>query len=112
MGGIGMDLSKIARLNSLVIGDVVDGGMQVVNVDQQWFGHGKCQYLPMSEMNIDVNIVESVAVIKMVQNYYNPAKPTADPQNVIGGGPAQSEGKPIEVNFKFPKEPKTVVSSL
>ena len=61
-------------------------------------------------MSLDVDIRDSVAVIRMTQSYLNPEDPTLCQKHKVEG--SQSEQAPIEVSFKFPKEEKTVISEM
>lgn len=57
-------------------------------------------FLPLAELSVDADIIDSIAVIKMIQVYVNPL------------GAENSENAPIEVTFQFPKEAESVISKM
>ena len=86
---------------------------------------GQSKYLPISEIFTDVQIQESVAVIKMVHEYYFPDVQEVNPQanqkdkeeskeesEAAGDKDKVEEAKSVEVTFKFPKEENSVISKM
>ena len=69
--------------------------------------------MPLQEIGVDVEIVESIALIKLKQRFVNPSSPLECPylehRNVAQDLPAKT---PIEVTYKFPKEESTIVSKM
>jgi len=60
-------------------------------------GREEARFLPLSSMRVDAKLDDSIAVVRMIQEYYNPG--------IL-------DGRPLEVQFKFPKEPNTILSQM
>ena len=90
---------------------------------------GQSKYLPVSEVFTDVEIQESIAIIKMVHEYYFPAVEGDQPQaqakaeeekkeeakvdeNAKKEEEKKDDPKSVEVTFKFPKEESSVISKM
>ena len=56
--------------------------------------------LPLTKIDVSVDIVDSIAVIFMKQTYVNPKAKT------------EEDNHAIEVTFKFPKEMNTTVEQM
>ena len=54
--------------------------------------------LPLKSIHADVTIRESIALIKMTQEFFNPTGPRSE-ENKDG----EEEPKPVEIVYKFPK---------
>ena len=52
------------------VGPPVQPGMLILNEPAE--EEGMAKYLPLKEIYVDVTIQDSIAVIKMVQEYFNP----------------------------------------
>ena len=76
-------------------------GMQVQNSDK---------FLPLRDMTVDVEIRDSIAIIRLNQSYLNPSDPIYCEKHKEDG--EKSESTPIEVSFKFPKENKSIISEM
>ena len=58
-------------------------------------------FLPLNEVKVDVTIHESIALVRMEQEFVNPTR-----------DPAGKQAAPIEVVYKCPKLANSVVSKL
>ena len=76
-------------------------GMQVKNSDK---------FLPLRDMTVNVEIRDSIAIIRLNQSYLNPSDPIYCEKHKEDG--EKSESTPIEVSFKFPKEDKSIISEM
>ena len=63
-------------------------------------------FLPLTEVNVEAEIIETIAHIKMTQEYENPSRD--EPQDASD----EPKGKPINLAFKFPKEKDTLISKM
>lgn len=63
-------------------------------------------FLPLESIDINVEIQESIATIKMIQVYENPNRD--EPQDAND----EPKAKPIDVVFKFPKEKNSLISKM
>ena len=69
----------------------------------------RADFLPMSEIDVDVKITDSISYMKLKQVYFNPTM--VNPQEEQKGEEAKEE-KPIEVSYKFPKRELDVIDGL
>lgn len=56
----------------------------------------QAEFLPMKEINVDAQICDSMATVKITQVYVNPSNFNPQEEN-------KEEDKPIEISYKFPK---------
>jgi hypothetical protein len=76
-------------------------GMNVKNSDK---------FLPLRDMTVNVEIRDSIAIIRLNQIYLNPSDPIYCEKHKEDG--EKSKSTPIEVSFKFPKEDKSIISEM
>ena len=60
----------------------------------------QAKFVPVKDIYVDAHIQDSIAVIKMTQEYYNPKKE------------GEAGGAPLEATFMFPKEQESVISKM
>jgi hypothetical protein len=58
-------------------------------------------------VDVNVEISENIAHIKITQEYENPSR--NEPQDAAD---EEEKGDPISINFKFPKENDTIISRM
>ena len=61
-------------------------------------------FLPLKSVMVNVDIQDSIARVRMTQLYVNPP---LDPQHE-----SQSENKPVDMTYQFPKEKDVVISKM
>ena len=62
--------------------------------------------MPLTEVQIEAEINEAIAHIKITQEFINPSRD--EPQDSMD----KSKDKPINITFKFPKEKDVVISKM
>ena len=91
------------KLKKRVIANRQGAGMLVVNEKDSAQSQNLGYFLPLKELNVQVDIHDSISTIHLTQIFENPSSEA--PQE-------QEADKPIEVTYQFPKEKASVVSKM
>ena len=92
-----------SKLKKRVIANRQGAGMLVVNEKDSAQSQNLGYFLPLKELNVQVDIHDSISTIHLTQIFENPRSEA--PQE-------QEADKPIEVTYQFPKEKASVVSKM
>ena len=92
-----------SKLKKRVIANRQGAGMLVVNEKDSAQSQNLGYFLPLKELNVQVDIHDSISTIHLTQIFENPSSEA--PQE-------QEADKPIEVTYQFPKEKASVVSKM
>ena len=92
-----------SKLKKRVIANRQGAGMLVVNEKDSAQSQNLGYFLPLKELNVQVDIHDSISTIHLTQIFENPSSEAPQEQEV---------DKPIEVTYQFPKEKASVVSKM
>jgi hypothetical protein len=62
--------------------------------------------LPLIEVSVEAEINDSIALVKIVQEYVNPSRD--EPQDASD----EPKGAPVNITFKFPREKDVIISKM
>ena len=70
----------------------------------------EARFLPLTSIDVRVDIEDTIAIVTLSQEFFNPGEgdEPIDPQ----ADPSDANGNPIETLYKFPKDPKSVISKM